>query len=256
MGNERGLALMSTEERIKLYDEKARKRFTFLRGVCTDGHHPNLTRALGFARERHRRQTRKSGEPYIIHPLSLACDAVGMEINDDVLLAALVLHDLLEDTPTLVTELPVDDETKKVVECMTLRTLPGESKFDSKKRYFETLFRDRYATIGKGLDRRDNLGAMAKTMPKTSIIKNCFESKFMLLPMLKDAKEKWPEYSNPLHTIRTSIDALVGALSAMVGMDLEYEEPPSDELMARILEVKTDDDLDRIPEIFNMARRF
>ena len=147
MGNEHGLALMSTEERIKLYDEKARKRFTFLRGVCTDGHHPNLTRALGFARERHRGQTRKSGEPYIIHPLSLACDAVGMEINDDVLLAALVLHDLLEDT-----ECP-NEELEKAIGSSLLTTVLVLTKSDDNSY-------DEY--IRQVLDSGDSLAILVK----------------------------------------------------------------------------------------------
>ena len=256
MESNQGLVLMPTEERIACCDEKARERFMFLRDVCADGCHPNLARALGFALEKHRGQTRKSGEPYIIHPLSLAYDAFMLGIDDDVLLAALVLHDILEDTPTLVTELPVDDETRRVIECLTLRVLSGESKFDGKKRYFETIFGNKYATIGKGLDRRNNLGTMAETMPKASIVKNCFESKFMLLPMLEDARLKWPEYSKLLNTIITDINALVKVLSVLVGVDLEYKNPPSDELMARILETETDDDLSEIPEIFNLARRF
>ena len=254
MDSRHDLKLMDSKEKSEYYVERTHKMFTFLRGVCSDRLHPNLSNALGFAREMHKNQTRKSGEPYIIHPLSLACDAVGMHMNEDILLAMLVLHDVPEDVGVQVMELPVDDETKMAVECMTLRKMSGETKFDSKKRYYTNLLKNKYATIGKGLDRRNNLSTMAKTMSKASIVKNCFETWFFLIPLLKDAKLRWPEYSNQIHTIRTCITGYVNTLSVLVGIDLSYKNPPDDELMSLVLSLKTDEDLLKIPEIFNAKR--
>ncbi|MBR3256182.1 hypothetical protein IKG10_00730 [Candidatus Saccharibacteria bacterium] len=251
-----GLTLMSDRERAEYYKREVEKKYTYLRGVCSDDKHPNLIVALGFAYERHRGQNRKSGEPYIDHPFTLACDAVGMGMNDDILLATLVLHDVLEDTPTIATDLPVNDDVKRAVECMTVRRLPGESKYDTKNRYYSMLARNKYAVIGKGLDRRNNLGTMAGIMPKVSIVKNCYETWFILLPLLGDAKTKWPEYSNQLHTIRTDIAALTKTLVVLTGTKLAYREWPSDELMRRILEAESDEDLARIAEIVQSPRLF
>lgn len=256
MDSRHDLKLMTEEEKIAYYTEKSHKMFTFLRGVCSDGLHPNTRNALGYAREKHKGQTRKSGEPYIIHPLSLACDAVGMNLNDDVLLAMLLLHDVLEDTATNAMELPVDDETKEAVEKMTFRRMSGESKLDAKKRYYISLASSKYSIIGKGFDRRNNLSTSAKAMSKASIVKNCFETWFFLIPMLKESKLTHPEYSNQIHTIRTDLTGYVDTLSVLVGIDLSYKNPPADELMAKILEAKTDDDLLAISEIFNAERRF
>ncbi len=256
MDSRHDIQLMTEAEKIEYYTGKSDKKFTFLRGVCSDNKHPNLAKALGCARELHKGQTRKSGEPYIIHPLSLACDAVGMHMRDDPLLAAAVLHDVLEDIGTPVMELPVDDETRVVVEYLTLRRLSGESKLESKKRYYNNLSKSKYATIIKGLDRRNNLGTMAKALSRASIVKNCFETWFFIIPLLKDAKLNWPEYSNQLHTIRTDLTALVDTLSVLVGIDLSYKNPPSDDLMRAILSANSDDDLKKIPEIFNAEKRF
>ncbi len=256
MDSRHDLELMTEAEKIEYYTGKSDKKFTFLRGVCSDGLHPNLSKALGRARELHRGQTRKSGEPYIIHPLSLACDAVGMGMRDDPMLAAAVLHDIPEDIGTPIMELPIDDETRVVVEYLTLRKLSGESKLESKKRYYANLSKNKYATILKGLDRRNNLGSMAKAMSRASIVKNCFETWFFIIPLLKDAKLNWPEYSNQLHTIRTDLTALTDTLSVLVGIDLSYKNPPDDDLMGAILEAKNDEDLKKIPEIFNSEKRF
>ncbi len=244
------LIRMTHEEKIAYFAERSNKMFTFLRGVCSDGKHPNTTRALGYARDKHKCRTRQSGEPYIIHPLSLACDAVGMGLNEDVLLAMLLLHDVPEDEGELVMDLPVDDETRRAVECMTIRKMSGERKLDTKRRYYKNLATNRYAMLGKGFDRRHNLSTMAKDMGKASIVKNCFETWFYLIPLLKDSKLKWPEYSNQIHTLRTDLTGYVNTLSVVVNIDLSYKNTPDDELMNRILSAITDEDLEKIPEIF------
>ena len=256
MDSRHDLELMTQEEKIEYYTEKSNKMFTFLRGVCSDGLHPNTQSALGYARVMHKGQTRKSGEPYIIHPLSLACDAVGMNLNNDVLLAMLLLHDIPEDVGTNVMELKVDDETKEAVECMTFRKMSGETKLEAKKRYYAKLASNKYSMIGKGFDRRNNLSTSAKAMSKASIVKNCFETWFFLIPMLKESKLTYPEFSNQIHTIRTGLTGYVDTLSVLVGIDLSYKSKPSYELMEKILEAKTDEDLMKIPEIFNTEKRF
>ena len=255
MDNKHNLQLITHDEFIEYYTQKSNRMFTFLRGLCSDGRHPNTSKALGYARQKHQGQTRKSGEPYIIHPLSLACDAAGMNANDDVLLAMLLLHDIPEETGTLIMDLPVDDEVKRAVECMTIHQ-SGGNKLETKKQYYKNLATNKYATLGKGFDRRNNLSTMAKAMTKASIVKNCFETWFYLIPLLKDAKLMYPEYSNQIHTLRTCITGYVDTLSVLVGIDLSYKNPPDDELMLKILSAKTDEDLAKIPEIFNSDRRF
>ena len=42
-------------------------------------------------------QKRKSGEPYIIHPVQVAYTLAGLELDTDTICAAL-LHDVVEDT--------------------------------------------------------------------------------------------------------------------------------------------------------------
>ena len=53
--------------------------------------------AYRLAEEKHREQKRSSGEPYIIHPLSVAAILVGLGMDSQSVMAGL-LHDVVEDT--------------------------------------------------------------------------------------------------------------------------------------------------------------
>ena len=69
---------------------------------------PLLLRAAAFAADRHRRQKRKDHEatPYINHPLEVArLLAEEGEVRDAEVLAAALLHDVIEDTRTSRAEL-------------------------------------------------------------------------------------------------------------------------------------------------------
>ena len=59
-----------------------------------------IQRAYAYADEKHKNQLRKSGEPYIIHPLAVAEIVADLGLDVDSVIAAL-LHDCIEDTPTI-----------------------------------------------------------------------------------------------------------------------------------------------------------
>ena len=64
-----------------------------------------LRAAFEFAREAHRPQRRKSGEPYIIHPVNVArIVAEELELGADPIIAAF-LHDVVEDTPYTIEDI-------------------------------------------------------------------------------------------------------------------------------------------------------
>jgi GTP pyrophosphokinase len=73
------------------------------------GTHPKadirtIERAYEVAAYWHRDQKRKSGDPYITHPLAVATVLAELGMNTDTLVAAL-LHDTVEDTPYTLAEL-------------------------------------------------------------------------------------------------------------------------------------------------------
>ena len=66
-------------------------------GYLTDDERDMLERAFRFADAAHKGVTRKSGEPYIIHPVEVAIILADLRMDGETLCAAL-LHDTIEDT--------------------------------------------------------------------------------------------------------------------------------------------------------------
>ena len=56
-----------------------------------------IQKAYDLARNAHEGQLRKSGEPYIIHPLEVACILADLELDMESIVAG-ILHDVIEDT--------------------------------------------------------------------------------------------------------------------------------------------------------------
>lgn len=97
-----------------------------------------LRKAFEFAAERHSRQLRKSGEPYMVHPLNVALILAGMQM-DSICLQTALLHDVLEDTKTSL------DELKKLFGEEVARCVDGVTKlsklhiYSREERQAETL---------------------------------------------------------------------------------------------------------------------
>nr|WP_241756108.1 HD domain-containing protein [Actinomadura sp. RB99] len=90
------------------------------RSACPGGDEAELLRGYAVAERLHRGQLRKSGAPYITHPLAVAMILAGMGMDTTTLVAAL-LHDTVEDTPYTLGELRADfgEEVAVLVDGVT-----------------------------------------------------------------------------------------------------------------------------------------
>jgi len=85
-----------------------------------DGGEELIERAYARAEELHRGQLRKSGEPYVVHPLIVTQILAGYGMDSETLAAAL-LHDTIEDTDVTMEEIAADfgDEVAHLIDGVT-----------------------------------------------------------------------------------------------------------------------------------------
>jgi len=86
--------------------ESGERNFELLEGLLAelDGYSGELdreliVRAFSFAAKAHEGQQRRSGEPFIMHPVGVAIICAGLRLDEQTIAAAL-LHDVVEDTGT------------------------------------------------------------------------------------------------------------------------------------------------------------
>ena len=79
-----------------------------------------IQHALSFAESAHHGQARKSGEPYIIHPV-LVASIVANLTGDEAMVVAALLHDVVEDTHITIEDVAHDygDDVAHLVEGLT-----------------------------------------------------------------------------------------------------------------------------------------
>ena len=75
-----------------------------VRATSPDADVELLRRAYVFSAYEHKGQVRHSGEPYLVHPLEVADLLADMRL-DVVAVAAGLLHDIVEDTPTPIEQI-------------------------------------------------------------------------------------------------------------------------------------------------------
>jgi len=79
-----------------------------------------IQNALNFSQQAHQNQFRKSGEPYVVHPV-LVASIVANITGDEAMVIAALLHDVVEDTHTTIEEIARDygDDVAHLVEGLT-----------------------------------------------------------------------------------------------------------------------------------------
>lgn len=205
----------------KLYEPCEDTMFTYLRGRLDGPGFEQSRTALVFARKAHAGQTRKGGAPYIVHPLSMACDAIACKGATDEIIATILLHDVCEDCNIPLSALPVNDIVRQGVKLMTIRPFQGEEKIETKRRYFNELLDSKEAVICKAFDRYANLNDAEGALSEEAIVKNIRETHEFLMPVLKEAKYEYPELSDMMHSIRTALKRTLVMMARYHHVNLE-----------------------------------
>jgi guanosine-3',5'-bis(diphosphate) 3'-pyrophosphohydrolase len=127
-----------------------------------DWNHSDISKAVSFATEKHKLQTRNSGEPYVNHVISVGriLSEFGM---DTTTIVSGILHDTIEDTETTEKEL-IDNFGSEVVFFVMGVSKLGKLKYrgverhvESLRKFFVAMNKDIRAVVIKLADRLHNI---------------------------------------------------------------------------------------------------
>lgn len=184
----------------EIYDCKYMKKY--IQENATKYNLKETLKSLDFAISAHANQKRRNSNiPYIYHPLSVACHAFAMNLIDDSILSACLLHDVVEDCNVDIDELPVNKNIKDIVLLLT------HNKNERDAEYFNKISTNKKASLIKLIDRCNNLTSMSWGMSKQNAKKYIIETEKYVLPLLNIVKKKYNNAAWLLsHQIRTMID--------------------------------------------------
>ena len=169
----------------------------------------NTLKALEFASEAHKGQKRKKSEvPYIYHPLNIACHLLAMNISEDEVIAAALLHDVLEDCGKSAEELPVTDEIKELVILLTHDKTIEDTRDRVMKAYYKSIAGNPKASLIKCVDRCNNLTTMAWGLSREKIIRMIKETEEYYPKLLKVVKAT-PEYNNAAWLLQYQMESML-----------------------------------------------
>lgn len=203
------------------------KPFMFIKGFAMGKHLPQTRVALSLARRLHDGQCRKDGTPYISHPLKVCTTLISYGIEDDVTLAAALLHDVLEDCQDrlplggkeLVSEYHLSQEVLNLIQLLTKES--GLSNSDLSM-YFRKIEENPKAALIKLSDRLHNSSTLY-TFSFQKMRKYIQETSMFLIPMASYCKSYYSEYANAFSILKTSIDSMNRSMDAMLRKIEEME---------------------------------
>lgn len=205
-----------------------REKYLFIKGYAIAKEMRNTIIALSVARKYHDGQFRKGGAPYIIHPLTVASYLIELGIDEDVICAAAILHDVIEDCDLankgieLVEKYNLDQEVLDIVRLLTKDKLPKETpydvKFEHEKAYYKMLYNYEKALIIKCSDRTNNCSTIdAFTIERMK--KYVYETKELVYPLCNYGKSYYPEYSHAITIIKYLIVSICETVASLLNMD-------------------------------------
>ena len=158
-----------------------------------------IDRAVEYADVKHKRQKRKDGSPYIIHPLAVAEIVTEMGLDCDAVLGAL-LHDCIEDTDASHEDIEklFGATVAELVEGVTKLTRADfssseEAQMENLRKMFMALSKDIRVVLIKIADRLHNMRTMQYQSPEKQV-KKCKETMDIYAPLahrLGMQKIKW-----------------------------------------------------------------
>ena len=224
-----------------------------------------VDRAVEYAKEKHKNQSRKDGSPYIIHPLAVAEIVAEMGLDVDAILGAL-LHDCIEDTDASHDEISrlFGDSVAELVEGVTKLTRANfssteQAQMENLRKMFMAMSKDIRVVLIKIADRLHNMRTMQYQTPEKQI-KKCRETMDIYAPLahrLGMQKIKWELEDISLRYLDpTTYADIIGYLNAHKEQDEAFMHTIQDRITERLSRMGIHNETyGRIKHVYSIYRK-
>lgn len=167
--------------------EKAQAVFTEMETRVSAEEMARIRAAFELAREAHAAQKRKSGEPYIIHPIAVAAIvAMELKLGANPVIAAF-LHDVVEDTNYTIDDIRqrFGDDVAFLVSVVTKKSgghYEISKQVDNYRQMLNSIHYDIRALLVKLADRLHNMRTLSSMRPDKQM-KIAGETDFFYAPL-------------------------------------------------------------------------
>jgi GTP diphosphokinase / guanosine-3',5'-bis(diphosphate) 3'-diphosphatase len=182
----RTLTVVNDEEK-KLIRRAYRRLMRSIKSPLNDEDRKNIRKAYEIGVDAHSKQRRRSGEPYILHPLEVAKICVTELGLGPTAIVSAILHDVVEDTDITHDEIKAEFGPKisRIVDGLT--KLDGLYNVESPqaenfKKVISTLVEDVRVVLIKMADRLHNLRTIGP-MPRHKQLKIAAETDYIYAPL-------------------------------------------------------------------------
>ena len=177
----------TTQDYDAIIAEKAERVFDSMKPRVSDADMVRLKDAFELAKEAHSSQFRKTGEPYILHPIAVATIAAGelrLDVNSVI---AAFLHDVVEDTPHSIEEIEArfGDDVAYLVKVLTKpekKQYATTKQVDNFKQMLNSMQRDIRPIFVKLADRLHNMRTLS-SMKSDKQMKIAGETDYFYAPL-------------------------------------------------------------------------
>ncbi len=213
---------LNEEEEKKKILREYRALLRVLKAKLKPGDKVLLRRAFEMAAEAHKTMRRKSGEPYILHPLAVAkicVEEIGLGIRSTI---CALLHDTVEDTDVSLEDVRLEfgNEIAKIVDGLTKISTVMDSNSSQQAENFKkillTLTDDPRVILIKLADRLHNMRTLDSMKPEKQL-KVSSETIYVYAPLA---------HRMGLYNIKTEMEDLA----------MKYLEPDSFRFIAKKLQ--------------------
>ncbi|MEQ8533685.1 MAG: HD domain-containing protein, partial [Imperialibacter sp.] len=176
------------EEEKREIIQRYRRLLRLAKPLLKDGDAKLIKKAFNTSMEAHSEMRRKSGEPYIFHPLSVAqicVEEIGLGTTS---IVAALLHDVVEDTDTSIADIEREFGPKiaKIIDGLT--KISGVFEYGSSqqaenfRKMLLTLSEDVRVILVKLADRLHNMRTLG-SMPRNKQLKIASETIYLYAPL-------------------------------------------------------------------------